>query len=91
MFLHVCVCPQGMGPWSGGYLVQGVPSPGGCWSGECLVLGGVPGPRGVPDPGRVPALGGVPGPIGMETSPPMATTAGGTHPTGMHSCYKYFF
>ena len=51
MFLQVSVCPQGRGAWSrgglllgvpglGGYLVQGVPAPGGgggAWSGGCLV------------------------------------------------------
>ena len=41
----------------------------------CMVLGGcVHGPR-------VHGPGGVPG-----RDPPMATAAGGTHPTGMHSC-----
>ena len=29
------------------------------------------------------------GPPGGDT--PSATAAGGTHPTGMHSCYKYSF
>ena len=29
--------------------------------------------------------GGVPG-----GDPPKATAAGGTHPTGMHSCFHYF-
>ena len=44
---------------------------GGAWS------GGLPGPG-----------GGVPGPGGglVETPPRTATAAGGTHPTGMHSC-----
>ena len=43
--------------------------------GVCLVPGGVPGPGGS-GPGGVP--GGDP--------PGTATAAGGTHPTGMHSC-----
>ena len=44
--------------------------------GGCLVLGGVWCQGGVPGPGGVP--GGDP--------PGTATAAGGTHPTGMHSC-----
>ena len=51
--------------------------PGGvCSRGECLVPGGCLAPEGVPGPGT----GGDP--------PETATAAGGTHPTGMHSCYK---
>ena len=48
-----------------------------CPQGGCLV-------RGVPAPGRMGGLirGGLP----VETHPPTATAAGGTHPTGMHSC-----
>ena len=46
-----------------------------------LLTGGVPAPRGV-WPGGVSAPGGVPG----GDPPGMATAAGGTHPTGMHSC-----
>ena len=48
---------------------------GACSRGGCLLLGG-----GVPAPGG-PAQG-VPG----EDPPRTATAAGGTHPTGMHSC-----
>ena len=55
----------------------------------------------MPGPGGVPSPGGreVPGPEGsglggllpgVETPPSMATTAGGTHPTGMHSCLISF-
>ena len=62
------------------------------------VHGGVPCPGGVPGPGRCLVWGclvwGVPGPGGCAWSggglcgdPPMATAAGGTHLTGMHSCY----
>ena len=58
-------------------LAGGIPAclpMGGCYpSMPCrggLLLGGVPGPRGVP---------------GGDT-PRTATAAGGTHPTGMHSC-----
>ena len=51
------------------------------FTGVCLSTGGMPGP-----------VGGVPGPGGLlpgglvETPPGTATAAGGTHPTGMHSC-----
>ena len=59
-----------------------------CPQGEgCLLLGGVPGPGGVPARGV-----GVPGPKGgvwsrgglVETPPGRLFAAGGTHPTGMH-------
>ena len=91
--LQACVCPRGGGAWSEGCLLPGgVPDP---W--------GVPAPGGVPAlagcllPGvllrggacsrGVPALvGGCSGGCLMET-PGMATAEGGTHPTGMHSCY----
>ena len=57
------VCCRG-GAWPGGSAARGV----GVWSRGCLVWG-------------VPGLGGVCG------EPPVtATAAGGTHPTGMHSC-----
>ena len=46
------------------------PTPGGV-----LLLGVVPGPR-----------GSAPGGLCGDPPPGMATTAGGTHPTGMHSC-----
>ena len=59
-----------------GGLLWGVPASGGM----CLVGGSAP--RGVlSGVGGVPAPGGVPG-----GDPPTATAAGGTHPTGMHSC-----
>ena len=54
----------------------GMSGQGGIWS------------RGVPARGGVPALGGSgPGEGLVETPPPTATAAGGTHPTGMHSCF----
>ena len=60
----------------------GVPGPGGACSGGAWSWGvsglGVPGPRGVWSGGP----GGDP--------PPMATAAGGTHPTGMHSYFNSF-
>ena len=68
---------------------RGVPGPRGCLVWGCLVPG-----EGVPGPGGVPGLGG-PGPGGSGPGgawwrpPGMATAAGGTHPTGMHSCLYY--
>ena len=77
MFTGVCLS-------TGGCLVWGVPGLGDAWSGGCLV-GGVPGPGGA-------WLGGVPGPGGgggLHQMPPWtATAAGGTHLTGMHSCWR---
>ena len=71
-----------------GYIFTGVCDSvhmGGAWSGGCMVLGdawsggclvqGVHGPRGVPG--------------GDPPAPEMATAAGGTHPTGMHSCLYF--
>ena len=47
---------------------------GDAWSRGCVVPGGVPGPGGA----------------WWRTPPRTATAAGGTHPTGMHSCYINF-
>ena len=49
---------------------------GGVCSGGCLVRGGSA-------PRAVPGLGGF-----VESPPVTATAAGGTHPTGMHSCFR---
>ena len=56
-----------------------------CSEGGCLV------------PGLGGLLPGVPGPVrgvcsqgGAWWRPPMATAAGSTHPTGMHSCFTHF-
>ena len=38
--------------------------------------------RGVPGPGGLPGPGGC-----LVETPPTATSVGGTHPTGMHSCF----
>ena len=61
----------------------GVPAPGGAWSGGSALGGacswGVPA-QGVPAPGG--SGRGVPG-----GGPQMATAAGSTHPSGMHSCF----
>ena len=56
----------------GGLLPWGVPVPGGLLPGGCLLWG-------------VPAPGGS-APRGVWRPPMKATAAGGTHPTGMHSC-----
>ena len=63
--------------------------------GGCLVLRGVPGPRGVCSWGGA-WSGGVPGPGGVCSwgcvwwgPPGTGTAAGGTHPTGMHSCITF--
>ena len=83
--------------FTGGYLVLGeLPGPrgvsgpqgylvlvlGGVWSQGCLV------PEGVWSQG-VPPLGKclVPGGAWSQGCPQMATAAGSTHPTGMHSCF----
>ena len=65
--------------WSGGACSQGVSAPGGG-----SALGGLL-------PGGCLLLGGkmVPGGCLVEI-PPMATAVGGTHPTGMHSCFTKF-
>ena len=75
MFTGVCLSTRG-GAWSGGLvpggcLVPGVPGPGG---GYLL-------PRGALSWGGI-CSRGVPG-----GAPRTATAAGGTHPTGMHSCF----
>ena len=73
-----------------------MPGIGGAWSrgcvpglGVCLVQGSTWSWGGAWSQGGVPGRGGfVPGPGGvlLETPPKTATAAGGTHPTGMHSC-----
>ena len=78
IYLQVCVYPQG------GCLVPGGAFSGGAWSGGSGPGGGVPGPG----EGECLLWGGawgVPGGCLVET-PQTATAAGGTHPTGMHSC-----
>ena len=66
-----------------GLVPGGVPAPRGVWSrGPLLPGGGGPAPRGVPAPGGGAYSRGAPGGDPPET----ATAAGGTHPTGMHSC-----
>ena len=78
----VCLVPGGGG---GGLVPGGCLFSGGAWSqGGCLVPG-----EGVPGPGGGWCL--VPGGCLVETPPGTATAAGGTHPTGMHSCLKGIF
>ena len=79
MFLHVSVCPQGAGipACIAGFCPGGVPRPipGGKLRG--LAWGGSPGPH-----------PGVSQHALRQTLPQQtATAAGGTHPTGMHSCF----
>ena len=76
-----CVSAPSGGAWS-----QGVSAPGGCLlPGGCLFLGGAWSQRGVCSWGV--CSQGVSAPGGTWWRPPgMATAAGGTHPTGMHSC-----
>ena len=86
MFLHVSVCPQG-----GGGVPGQVHPPGRYTSGQVHPPGQVPPRAGTPSPlGQVhpPTPGQVPPP------PPGAVhvgrygqQAGGTHHTGMHSCF----
>ena len=76
LFTGGCLLPERGGACSRGGRVSG---PGGACS------QGVPAPGGVCSQG-VPALGGS-GPGGVPGGdPPTVTAAGGTHPTGMHSC-----
>ena len=102
IFTGVCHSVNGGVPGPGGYLVPGgVCSwrgllPGGAWS-QGGLLWGVPGPGGLLPGGLLQGGAwswGVPGPWGVSApggclveTPRMATAAGGTHPTGMHSCF----
>ena len=83
-----CLLPGGSGPgvWS-----RGVCSRRGLVPGEGACSWGVPAPGGCIPPAAV-AIWGVPalGDVWWK-SPRAATAAGGTHPTGMHSCFSYFF
>ena len=60
------------------------------FTGVCLSTGGVPGSEGVWSGGVAWSRGG--GGFWSPRRPPQtATAADGTHPTGMHSCYCFFF
>ena len=65
---------------------------GGSAPGGGLLRGGVPAPGGVPVLGGGACYWGVPAPrVVPAWRPPKkqtATVADGTHPTGMHSCFK---
>ena len=89
MFLHVSVCPQGGWYPSMPFKSPGggspAPHPGGSvgiWPGGISMptLGGSPGPHQGCDGVCIPAC------TEADPPPPMATTTGGTHLTGMHSC-----
>ena len=71
-------CLLGGGAWFWGGLVRGCLLGGGACSERVLVQGWVFGPGGCV------WSGGVPG----RDPPQTATAVGGTHPTGMHSCFK---
>ena len=73
--LQMCVCPQG-GPGLGGAWSRRGLVPRGSGLGECLVHGGA-------WSRRVWSRGGA-----WWRPPPMATAAGGAHPTEMHSCLE---
>ena len=83
IFTGICDSVKGGASLPGGCLLPGgVSGPG---RGGCLVPGGclfwgVSGPRGVSAPDRA-----------RWRPPGTATAAGGTHPTGMHSCFAYKF
>ena len=79
--------PRGGGAWSGGCMVLGGAWSLGCVHGPGGGYGGVRGWWGCMAPGgcMVPGWG-----CPVET-PPTATAAGGTHPTGMHSCLTKVF
>ena len=55
-------------------------------SGGCMILGGCM-VRGGAWSGGCMVPGGAWSQGGAGGDPPMATAAGGTHPTGMHSCF----
>ena len=57
------------------------------FTGVCLSTGRVHGAGGLHGPGGGACSGGVPG----GDPHPTATAAGGTHPTGMHSCWLIKF
>ena len=79
MFLHVSVILL-----TGGVCTRGVPAPGGSGPGGCLLGGGLV-------PGGCLLRGGLVLGVPGGVPPPMATAAGSTHPTGMHSCWEKKF
>ena len=91
MFTGVCLSTGGIldwGVWSGGYRSWGVPAPGGCACSQGVWSQRVPAPGGSSPRGRGCLLSGGLVPEGcLVETPTTATAAGGTHPTGMHSCF----
>ena len=96
---------SGRGAWSWGCLVWGLPGPGGCMlrgvsrptaKGKLRGIWSRPTAKGEIEGDLVQAQsqGGISGGSGWGVCgdpPPMtATAAGGTHPTGMHSCATFF-
>ena len=77
--VSVILLTGGVSAPRGGLLWGGCLLPGGC------LLGGVSAPGGVCSRGV-----SAPGWCAWWRSPRIATAAGGTHPTGMHSCYDLF-
>ena len=72
-------------PAAGGCLLRGVPGRGVSPPGQCLVEGCLL-------PGSAWSQGGlVLGRCAWLRTPRTATSAGGTHPTGMHSCFFDLF
>ena len=80
MFSQVSVCPQ----WGGGMRGRGCAWQGAYMAGGASVAGGMQG-RGCAWQG-VCVAGGTFMAGGACLTGEMATAAGGTHPTGMHSC-----
>ena len=72
----------------GGVLSQHALQQGGLLQGDAWSGGGEVCPRGVPGPGGSTPGGSAPGGWCLVETPQMATAAGGTHPTGMHSCFS---
>ena len=86
MFTGVCLSTKGGGVYGpGGCLLPGGSGLGGSAPEGCLLQGGS-------TPGRLAwsQRGLLTGGGGLVETPRMATAAGDTHPTGMHSCCKLF-
>ena len=89
MFLHVSVIHSVHGGRGVGIPACNGPTPPPRWKTTTL-----PPPDGEPPPspdGEPPQDGEPPHPPGMENPPPNGHCVGGTHPTGMHSCWLIFF
>ena len=84
-YFNTCLsfCSRGGGWSQGGHGPGGVPGPGGCLVPGALVPWGA-------GPGGYLVLGGLLQGGCLVETPQMATAAGGTHPTGMHSCLNCY-